>query len=172
MYTSTCFLSARAVPAVTRRARGFTLIELMTVITVVAIFASIAAPSFKRLIATQRVRTAASALKESLWMARAEATRRNANVGFVFVNAATDWIVPDPAFPADPTKALLKQQGFPSVASVTQSGDNVQFSFNAYGRLSSGSGWIQIGDTQAGVYQCIAVATTGRATTTNGACPS
>jgi type IV fimbrial biogenesis protein FimT len=155
--------------AATRRTRGFTLIELITVVAIVAIFASIAAPSFRQLIATQRVRTAASALKESLWMARAEATRRNANVGFVFVNAATDWSVPDPD---DATKTLLKQHGFPAVASVTQSGGSVAFSFNPYGRLSSGSGWIQLGDAQAGIFQCITVATTGRATTTTGACAS
>src|SRR5213592_4083441 len=141
MHTTSRTLSTHA--RAPRRSHGFTLIELMIVITVVVTLATIAAPSFKQLIATQRVRTAASALKESLWMARAEATRRNATVGFVFVNAATDWTVPDPD---DAAKTLLKQQGFPAVASVTHTGTSVQFTFNPYGRLSAGSGWIQLGD--------------------------
>src|SRR5437870_4927917 len=132
MHTTSQTLSNRA--AAPRRSSGFTLIELMIVITIVVICATIAAPSFKQLIATQRVRTAASALKESLWMARAEATRRNATVGFLFVNAATDWSVPDPD---DATKTLLRQQGFPAVASDTQTHTSVQFTFNAYGRLST-----------------------------------
>lgn len=167
MQTTSHILVGRAAAPAPRRARGFTLIEVIIVVAIVAVVTKIAAPSFRQLIATQRVRTAGSALKESLWMARAEATRRNATVGFVFVNAATDWNVPDPD---DATKTLLKQQGFPAVASLTQSGNSVQFNFNAYGRLSSGSGWIQLGDAKAGVYQCITVATTGRATTTNGVC--
>ena len=100
-------------------------------------------------------------------MARAEALKRNADVGFVFVNAATGWTVPDPG--GSPTP-LLTQSAYPAVTSAAESGGSVQFSFNAYGRLSTGSGWIQLGDDQAGVYRCVTVATTGRATTTNGKC--
>lgn len=150
-----------------RACRGFTLVEMMTVVSIIAILASVAAPSFAELAATQRVRAAASALSESLWLARAEATKRNTNVGFVFVDAQAGWTIPDPAGSATP---LLVQPGFAALQSTAQRGDGVRFTFNAYGRLSSGSGWVQIGDTHAGVYRCVAVSTTGRATTTKGPC--
>lgn len=150
-----------------RRERGFTLVELMTVIAIVAVLAATAAPSFRQLIATQRIRGAASALTESLWVARAEALKRNADVGFLFAGAANDWSVPDPAGGNTP---LLTQSAFPTVSSVMQRGGNVQFNFNAYGRLSTGSGWVQFGDDPSGIYRCLVVATTGRATATNGKC--
>lgn len=152
-----------------RRQRGFTLVELITVISIVAILATVAAPSFRQLIATQRIRSAASALVESLWVARAEALKRNAQVGFLFVDAATGWTVTDPSS-ASPT--LLTQSGYPTIASETSGGGSVQFNFNAYGRLSTGgSSRIQLGDVQAGIYRCVTVATSGRAVTTNGTCP-
>ncbi len=157
----------RCVRQTRQHARGFTLVELITVIAIVAILAGLAAPSFSQLMATQRIRSAASALIESLWLSRAEALKRNADVGFLFVDAATDWSVPDPSGGATP---LLVQAAHPAVASVTQGGGSVQFNFNAYGRLSSGNGWIELGDTGAGVYRCVRVAPSGRATATNGRC--
>ena len=150
-----------------RRYRGFTLVEMMTVVSIVAVLAALAAPSFAEMIATQRVRTVTAGLTESLWVARAEATKRNTDVGFVFVDAATNWTIADPAGSATP---LLTQSGSASLSSLTQAGASVNFSFNAYGRLSSGAGWIQIGDSSAGVYRCITVSTTGRAATTKGKC--
>ncbi|MDP3823388.1 MAG: GspH/FimT family pseudopilin [Burkholderiales bacterium] len=149
------------------RERGFTLVELMTVIAIVAILAATATPSFRQLIAAQRIRGAASALTESLWVARAEALKRNADVGFLFAGAATEWSVPDPDGGNTP---LLTQSAFPTVSSVMQRGGNVQFRFNAYGRLSTGSGWVQFGDEPTGIYRCLVVATTGRATATTGKC--
>ena len=58
----------------------------------------------------------------------------------------------------------------PVVDTATQGGDAVRFNFNAYGRLSTGSGWVQVGNSQLGVYRCVTVSTTGRATTTKGPC--
>lgn len=52
-----------------RTASGFTLVELMVTVAVAAIFAAIATPSFRELIAKQRMRSASSALLESLWLA-------------------------------------------------------------------------------------------------------
>jgi len=151
-----------------RAGRGFTLVELLTVVSIVAILATVAAPSFGAMMAAQRVHAATSALTESLWLARAEATKRNADVGFSISDPQAGWTIPDPAGGGTP---LLVQAGFGSVAFTTQSGDAARFTFNAYGRLSTGSGWVQVGDVNAGVYRCVVVSTTGRAGTTKGPCP-
>lgn len=147
--------------------RGFTLIELMVVVMLLAILSAIAMPAFRTMVATQRIRSAASALTESLWLARAEATKRNTDIAFVFSGAAAPWRIADPAGGATP---LLVQDGFPSVVSRTQSGADVQFAFNAYGRLTQGSGWIELSDSSQSVHRCISISTTGRSTVVNGAC--
>ncbi|HEY9064180.1 MAG TPA: GspH/FimT family pseudopilin [Burkholderiaceae bacterium] len=159
--------STRDRQATARRRRGFTAIELMAVVAIVAILATVAAPSFRQLIATQRVRGAASALAESLWVARAEALKRNTDVGFVFADISAGWEIPDPGGGAVP---LLTQPAYTAVRSQTQSAGSVQFNFNAYGRLSTGSGWIQLGDDDTGVFRCVVVSTTGRATAVQGKC--
>ncbi len=59
------------------RNRGFTLIELMVSMAVLAILLSLAAPAFTSLIASQRVKTAASNLQSFLLTTRSEAVKRN-----------------------------------------------------------------------------------------------
>lgn len=58
---------------------GFSLIELMVVIAIVAIMAGLAAPSFTDMLRRNRLSAAASALQVSLSLARSEAVRRGAD---------------------------------------------------------------------------------------------
>lgn len=58
------------------RPSGFTLIETMVVVAIVAILAALAAPSFSDLIRNNRVSAASSALQVSLNLARSEAVKR------------------------------------------------------------------------------------------------
>jgi type IV fimbrial biogenesis protein FimT len=58
---------------------GFTLIELMVVVAIVAVLASLAAPSFVELSRNNRLAAAASALQVSLNVARSEAVKQGFN---------------------------------------------------------------------------------------------
>lgn len=55
---------------------GFTLIEIMVTIAIVGIFASIALPSFSKLIESNRISTATNELVSNLLLTRSEALKR------------------------------------------------------------------------------------------------
>lgn len=60
--------------------RGFTAIELLVVVSIAAILAALAAPSFTPLIESWRVRQATELLQSSLYYARSEAIKRGGHV--------------------------------------------------------------------------------------------
>ena len=69
-----------------KRSIGFTLIELMIGIAIVAILVVAALPSFGTWIQNTKIRGAAEAALNGLQLARAEAARRNASVALVFTD--------------------------------------------------------------------------------------
>lgn len=63
-----------------KNARGFTLIELMVTLGVLAVLVSIAAPSFNTMIQNNRMTTRANDLVTALQLARSEAIKRGTAV--------------------------------------------------------------------------------------------
>ena len=59
---------------------GFTLIELVTVVTILSIMIFLALPNFNVWLQNTQIRTAGEAILNGLQLARAEAVRRNVNV--------------------------------------------------------------------------------------------
>jgi type IV fimbrial biogenesis protein FimT len=72
--------AAAPVPDGRRRARGFTLIEGMIVLAVVAVLAAIALPSLANVLTAQRLRAAGTDLVSSLLVARSEAIKRKTRI--------------------------------------------------------------------------------------------
>ena len=70
--------------------RGFTVIELMVTLAIVAIMMGLGVPSFRAFIGSQRVKTGTYELMTSLVIARSEAVKRNANVT-ITPTSSTAW---------------------------------------------------------------------------------
>lgn len=67
-------------PAAARRQSGFTIIELMMTLVLLAVLAGLAAPSVREMIATSRLKTHNAAMQTSLMLARTEAIKRKMRV--------------------------------------------------------------------------------------------
>ncbi len=76
---------------------GFTLVELMVGIVIVAILMAIGMPAFQNFIQRNQLKTSTDALQNGLQIARAEAVQRNGLVRFVLLNGRGDWSVLDAA---------------------------------------------------------------------------
>ncbi|MDH5285409.1 MAG: GspH/FimT family pseudopilin [Betaproteobacteria bacterium] len=81
-----------------RRSRGFTLVELMIGLAILAILMLLAAPTFSTMRGNARIRNTAESIANGMRLAQVEALRRNRAVEFQIV-PATGWRIfdPDPA---------------------------------------------------------------------------
>lgn len=70
---------------------GFTLVELMVVLSIAAILLGIGLPSFRTLINSQRITTAANDLLATIHLTRSEAIKRGARVDLVPAGGGDDW---------------------------------------------------------------------------------
>lgn len=77
---------------------GFSLVEMLVVVAILAILARIALPAYRDIIENQRARNAASDLHASLTLARSEALKRNASVTVAPVGGdwAKGWEIANP----------------------------------------------------------------------------
>jgi prepilin-type N-terminal cleavage/methylation domain-containing protein len=130
------------------RSYGFTLIELMVVITVLGIVTALAVPSFSTLIENNRITTMTNDLNATLQYARSEAVRRK---GEVRVSAVDDdiskglrvWVDDGSgAFDDDDVELRVLNVnlgGLDLSATVDSSSKpDIDFSFNARGESSLG----------------------------------
>ena len=75
-----CVARARSLRVPLRRARGFTLIELMIVLVILAVILTVAVPGFSQLTLTTRLKSYANEILSSVYLARSEAIKRGVPV--------------------------------------------------------------------------------------------
>lgn len=111
---------------------GFSLVELMVVISIVAILSAIGLPSFRALIENQKIRSASSDLYTALVRARSEAIKRNTTVTLspISGNWASGWQIANPAV----SGSYLEEHG--SVSNVTITGPG-SVTYQSSGRLTN-----------------------------------
>jgi type IV fimbrial biogenesis protein FimT len=80
---------------VDRSARGFTLVELMIGLAMIAILMLLALPSYNEFMGNSRIRNTADSLVNGLRQAQVEAVRRNRSIEFI-LDPANGWRLFDP----------------------------------------------------------------------------
>jgi type IV fimbrial biogenesis protein FimT len=135
--------------------RGFTLIELMVTITVLAILLVVAVPSFDGIRLSSRLTSYATDLMASSQLARTEAIKRNAPVTLCVSSNGTEcatsggwesgWIV------ISGTTVIQRQPAATAGYKLTETGGAISLTFDATG----------VGSTQASVTICRASPSVG-----------
>lgn len=148
---------------------GFTLIELMVVVAVLAILITVAAPGFRELVAGQRIKNASFDVFSSMVQARSEAITRNTTVTVTPAAGgwADGWTVTFVA--ANGTVTVVRRQdAYPNIT-ITSLATSV--GFNGMGRLTGAASFsLTATGASAANYRCITLDLSGRPVSKTGAC--
>ena len=117
------------------KSAGFTLIEMMIVVVIMAIVSSIAYPSFRDMIINSQVRNATESIVNGLQKARAEAVARNTNVSFT-LGTGTSWTV-DVVSPASTIETRNSGEGSAIVTRITTPATSTTVTFNNFGGVAT-----------------------------------
>jgi type IV fimbrial biogenesis protein FimT len=151
---------------------GFTLIELMVTIAIAAILATLAAPSFREYIVSQRIKNASFDLITALTLTRSEAITRNADVDLL--RTGTDWAngwTIKPAIASPPT--LHTQDAFKGlkITATPTGADTVTYGKD--GRVTTAAVTFQIEPVSpiGGVkFRCVSIGLSGVPSSSVGGC--
>ncbi len=115
-------------------ATGFTLVELMAVVTIFAILVMLGVPMYSTFVANTQIRSAAEAITGGLRFAQAEAVKRNGHVEFV-LDESTGFRVNDLTDTTqNPLRNFAWADGAPK-AVVKSEGKVRRVEFDGLGRL-------------------------------------
>lgn len=117
------------------RAPGFTLIELMIAIAILAIMLLVALPNFSIWIQNTQIRTAGEAILNGMQLARAEAVRRNANIE-VQLDLASGWTV-RVAGTGEVIQSRLAAEGSAAAAVTIAPVGTTKITFNSFGNIQT-----------------------------------
>ena len=151
--------------------RGFTLLELMVTVAVVAILATVGVPSFRDLIQNNRVTTQTNELVTALNFARTEAVKRARAVEVVIDQTDSGWEA-DVRLSTDPTTILREVDRAGSGITVNQ----LTVEFAATGALMEPAVRHDLQMEPKAVSddrykRCVSIALSGQITTVREACP-
>lgn len=137
------------------------MVELMVVVAIVAILASLAAPSFRSLIADQRIKAAAGELHSTLTLARSEAMKRS--VSITVSPKSSSWV--NGWQIVDPSNANVLLEDHPAVSGVTIADGPASVVYQNSGRINAGSAVsFTLSSTSTSTKRCVSIDLTGRPT--------
>ena len=148
------------------RNAGFTIVELMIVVLILAILTALAVPSMRDMIRNQRVKTASFDVFAGLILARSEAIKRN--ISITLTPSGGSWTQGWTATDAN-GQTVARQDPFDSTITVVGPGGTVVFS--GVGRANAiASFTISSTTIPAANYRCVKLDMSGRPVSSMGAC--
>jgi type IV fimbrial biogenesis protein FimT len=144
------------------RARGFTLVELLTVVVVLVTLTLIAAPAFNELTRSQRVQMAAMDLFTSLLRARSESIKQNTDVT---LSPAGTWMA---GWAVAVGGTNIDTHAAAGDVSISDPG---VVTYRSSGRVAGTTQpKFSVSATQTATKRCVQVNLSGEPVVTNGAC--
>lgn len=129
------------------RARGFTALECLIVVSIVGLLLVVGMPSAAEYISNNRLRSVAEQYRDGRNVARMEAIRRNATINFI--PSATGWMVQVPAVGQTPAVTIARRNAYAAENSITATPSGDSIAFNGSGRLTT-AGPFTVALTQSG----------------------
>lgn len=151
-----------------RNQSGFTLIELVVSIAVMAVLATLAVPSFQRFVEAQRLRTSAFGLVSDLTLARSEAVKRGTPVELIPVGG--DWAGGWQVQVVSTSEVIGSQKTAGTGISLTSSAASIRFNRNGQVDVTE-SIRLALSDSFDG-RRCVSLDPSGRPKSTKVACPT
>lgn len=148
------------------KARGFTMIELLTVVSVLAAIVGLAAPSFSEFLQAQQVKGLSYDLTGDLMLARNEALKRNASVRVT--RGGADWSQGWSVVSVSDGESLSTRNPAAQQVTVTGAPSTITFDFN--GRVSSPTSSVRITISSTSGHRCVQLDPSGRARAMAGDC--
>jgi type IV fimbrial biogenesis protein FimT len=151
-----------------RSVRGVTLIELMTAVVIVGILTLVAAPAFTKIVALQRIKSAASNLQVALLTARSEGIKRNGNVTVASLTNNVDWsggwTVTDAA-----TSTVIGT--YPGYSNLVVNGPAAGVTYQSSGRISATTAAsFKVSSSSITDFRCVNITVMGVPTVTTSGC--
>ncbi|HSN22265.1 MAG TPA: GspH/FimT family pseudopilin [Usitatibacter sp.] len=151
---------------ISRKCAGFTAVELMVVVAIVAILTVMAAPYMGDMVRTQRLRSASFDVFSSLTMARSEAIKRNTTVTMAPAGGSwlNGWSITDTNGNVVKNQDAFEGLVINGPGSVTYTGS---------GRLSAAVAPFSLAATPSSgvtMYRCVSVDLSGRPVSTEAPC--
>ncbi|MES2979934.1 MAG: GspH/FimT family pseudopilin [Pseudomonadota bacterium] len=153
------------------RQRGFTLTELIVTMSLVAVLAAMAAPSFSQMLANQRVRAAAYNIVSDMVLARSEAVKRGESI--VMTPSGSGWTGGWSVTVVSSSEVLGGQPKMGSGVTLTTVPSTLaSVTFDLNGRVPVGTA-IRFGLSDGGTsMRCITLDPSGRPKSASTVCPT
>jgi len=115
------------------RSMGFTLVEMMVVVTIIAIATTLGIPSYRAWVQNTQIYNAAESASNGLQQAKAEAAKRNTNIEFV-LGTNPPWQI---QLPGSAVIAASTTEGAKNVIATAAPTDATTVTFNSFGGVVS-----------------------------------